>query len=373
MLLTNCIYGIYSTLTNKPIVTPNDKPIKISKPSSHATEIIIEADHALHAHRIELNARAGAVTRKGHALRADNGEWVIALEGEKVRKVSKEAVPLELVPYLAAKDESDDFRKKVLLAGYGFAVTDMHLDLRGRRGRAILDTPWGPIETDMHMAKDGELLRADTGSTGSHRVDAARLDEGFSPPELPGSAAIPVRGKGKVLLVQNTKRQPPPALPGQSVALRKQGWRVEFDRIRTKLDPRIVRLSREVDQLLHDAHDAPGAGADDALSLGRGDCTAHATLFADMAAQQGFETRLVTGYRIDDDTMVRHRWVTVKQGNTWIPVDPTFNEAPAAEGHHLALAVHGDSTAEIALVDEAVFRGFSKVRASWTGASLATR
>jgi hypothetical protein len=202
------------------------------------TEITIDADLDLRAQRVELLARAGAVTRQGQAVRADDGSWVIALEGEKVRRASRDAVPLELVPYLAARHEGREYDSEVLLAGYGFAVTQLHLRHDGRQGRAVLDTQWGKIESDLTLAGNGSLERATTGSTGSVRVGEGRLKERFTPPELPMSTTIPVSGNGRVLLVQNTTRQPPPALAGQSVALRKGGWRIEFDRRAPRLDPR---------------------------------------------------------------------------------------------------------------------------------------
>lgn len=337
------------------------------------TEIVIHADKNLYATRVELRATSGAVVRTGHALRADNGRWIIALEGEAVREAPADAVPLELVPYLVGKHGTPDFRSRVLLAGYGFAITSMSLAHEGREGKAVLETQWGDIETSLQLGKNGTLMRADTGSTGSVRVGAARLKEKFTPPELPGQSAIPVRGKGTVLLVENADRQPPPALGGQSVSLRKNGWRIQFDAQPTTVSKRVAKLTREVDSLLKDAHDAPGAGAGDALELGRGDCTAHATLFVDLAAEQGIEAKLITGFRLDGSKLFRHRWVAVREGDSWIQVDPTFGEAPVAPGNHLALAVHGDSTAQIALVDEAVFRGLDNARARWVSAEIASR
>lgn len=342
-------------------------------PVDSETEIIIAADHDLRATRVDLKARAGAVTRQGNALRADDGSWVIALEGEAVRKADARAVPLELVPYLLAQNGMETYTSPVLLAGYGFAVTQMQVDHRGRRGRATLKTEWGDIETRLKMAGDGALLSAATGEAGSLRVDAKRLKESFAAPELPGLSNIPVSGQGSVLLIENATREPPPALAGQSVSLTKEGWRIQFDRKRAKLSRPLVALSSQVDAMLSDAHDAPGAGAGDALELGRGDCTAHAALFVDLAAEQGIEAKLVTGFRVNGEQLARHRWVAVKQGNTWVQVDPTFNEAPVKPGQHLALAIHGDSTAQIALVDEAVFRGFAKATAKWQEATVAGR
>ncbi len=337
------------------------------------TEIVIHANQQLYATRVELRARAGAVVRTGNALRADNGKWIIALEGEPVREAPADAVPLELVPYLVGRHGSADFQSKVLLAGYGFAVTKMKLSHEGRQGKATLETQWGDIETRLVLGKDGTLVRAATGSTGSVRVGAARLKESFSPPELPGTSTIPVRGSGNILVVENALRQPPPAIGGQSVSLRKDGWRIQFDKEPAAVSKQIASLTREVDSLLKDAHDAPGAGGNDALELGRGDCTAHSTLFVDLAAEQGIDAKLVTGFRLDGKKFFRHRWVAVRYGDTWVQVDPTFGEAPVSPGNHLALAVHGDSTAQIALVDEAVFRGLGKARARWVRTSVASR
>lgn len=337
------------------------------------TEIVIHADKNLHATRVELRAQAGAVVRTGHAVRADDGGWVIALEGEAVRRAPADAVPLELVPYIVGREGSADFQSKVLLAGYGFAVTDMNLAHQGNRGTAVLKTQWGDIETSLVLGKNGTLMSAATGSTGSVRVGAARLKEKFSAPELPGQSAIPVRGTGNVLVVENAVRQPPPAIGGQSISLRKNGWRIQFDDQPARVSKQIASLTREVDSLLKDAHDAPGAGAGDALELGRGDCTAHSTLLVDLAAEQGIEAKLVTGFRLDGKNLFRHRWVAVRQGQSWVQVDPTFGEAPVTPGNHLALAVHGDSTAQIALVDEAVFRGLDKARAKWVRAAVASR
>jgi hypothetical protein len=342
-------------------------------PVDSETEVIIQADTNLHATRVELRARAGAVTRQGQAVRADDGSWVIALEGEAVRKAPSSAVPLELVPYVVARSKKSTYRGKVLLAGYGFAITNMKLKHDGRHGQVTLKTDWGDIVSELRMAGDGSLQQADTGSTGSVRVGANRIKEPFKRAELPGLSSIPLSGAGTILVVDNALRQPPPALGGQSVSLRKNGWSVQFEKKPVRVSKRIQDLVREVDSLLKDSHDAPGAGGEDAMALGRGDCTAHSTLLVDLASEQNLEAKLVTGFRIDNKKLVRHRWVTIKQGKDWIQVDPTFGEAPAATGKHLTLAVHGDSTAQIALVDEAVFRGLSAAKAKWVKPRVASR
>jgi transglutaminase-like putative cysteine protease len=102
--------------------------------------------------------------------------------------------------------------------------------------------------------------------------------------------------------------------------------------------------------------------------LGRGDCTAHARLFAAFATARGHRVRLVTGLRLDDTDgawrLVRHRWVAVELEGQWIQVDPTYAEVPA-RARLFGLAVHGASTAELALVDEVAFAGIAGARAAF--------
>jgi transglutaminase-like putative cysteine protease len=71
---------------------------------------------------------------------------------------------------------------------------------------------------------------------------------------------------------------------------------------------------------------------------------------------------VVTGYRLDGDRLVRHRWALVALDGRWLAVDPTLGELPAAPGH-LALAAHGGSAAELTVVDETAFAGLARARA----------
>jgi hypothetical protein len=335
------------------------------------TEIIIDTDPQLRARRIELTANAGAVKRKGNAVRAKDGSWVLALDGEPVRSAPANAVPIELIPFLIAQQDADDFRGKVILAGYGFAVADINIQRDGRKAVATLDTEWGPLKTTFDLEGDGVLERAATDSTASVRVDADKLDQKFRAPELPARASIPVRGNGQSLVVDNVKRKAPRDIPGQTITAKSGQWQVSFERA-PQTDKALDGISREVDRLLDETYDAPGAGAGDALALGRGDCTAHSSLFVQLASERGMNAKMVTGYRLDGKQLVRHRWVTVKRGKRWVSVDPTIGE-PMQRGHYLALAVHGATTADIAMVDEVVFLGLGRAKATRRGPKVAQR
>jgi transglutaminase-like putative cysteine protease len=47
----------------------------------------------------------------------------------------------------------------------------------------------------------------------------------------------------------------------------------------------------------------------------------------------------VTGFRVDGDRLVRHRWAVSWTGTAWIAVDAAFGAVPAG-GDLVGLAVH---------------------------------
>ncbi len=62
----------------------------------------------------------------------------------------------------------------------------------------------------------------------------------------------------------------------------------------------------------------------------KGDCTEHAVLAAALLRRLGVPARGVTGWVAAGRTFGLHLWVEVKLRDRWIPVDPTFDEAPAS-------------------------------------------
>ena len=62
----------------------------------------------------------------------------------------------------------------------------------------------------------------------------------------------------------------------------------------------------------------------------RGDCTEHAVLAVALLRRLGVPARGVTGWVGLDETLGLHFWVEVRLGDRWVPVDPTFDQAPAS-------------------------------------------
>lgn len=62
----------------------------------------------------------------------------------------------------------------------------------------------------------------------------------------------------------------------------------------------------------------------------RGDCTEHGVLAVALLRRLGVPSRGVTGWVGLGETLGLHFWVEVKLGNRWVPVDPTFDQAPAS-------------------------------------------
>ena len=62
----------------------------------------------------------------------------------------------------------------------------------------------------------------------------------------------------------------------------------------------------------------------------RGDCTEHGVLAVALLRKLGVPSRGVVGWVAAGGTLGLHFWVEVKLKSRWVPVDPTFDEAPAS-------------------------------------------
>ncbi|HJW73796.1 MAG TPA: transglutaminase domain-containing protein [Geothrix sp.] len=62
----------------------------------------------------------------------------------------------------------------------------------------------------------------------------------------------------------------------------------------------------------------------------RGDCTEHGVLAVALLRKLGVPARGVTGWVALGNTMGLHFWVEVRLLDRWVPVDPTFDQAPAS-------------------------------------------
>lgn len=315
----------------------------------------------------------------------------------------------------------------VMLPGHGFAIADMRVVATGSREFAvsIIGAPVAGAHSDdrAHMrgrwrfTRYGSLARADDDNgVAAVRAHPRELAVPFEAPEMVLAAGIPVHGirpddgSRAVLRIEPVERvAAPPPLPGQRVHVRGRTWTVEFvpgdqpgngssapvqpglkagelgapppdpqfrelagdivaaarGRADT-LDRRaeVAALVRATDRLIADDLGATVTEARSALALGRGDCTAHATLFYELARARAVPARLVTGYRVDGDRLIRHRWALAAVDGAWLAVDPTHGEMPA-QAQLFGLAVHGPSAADLAIVDETAFSGFTDAAAYW--------
>ena len=72
------------------------------------------------------------------------------------------------------------------------------------------------------------------------------------------------------------------------------------------------------------------ASAQEVARTPRGDCTEHGTLAVALLRRLGVPARGVTGWVAFGESMGLHFWVEARIGGRWIPLDPTFDEAPAS-------------------------------------------
>jgi len=376
------------------------------------TEIRVELDDDLRARRVTVTRDSGGSRITGEARRGEDGEWRVQFGDEPARAIDGATVPLELLPAFLAAGAEPRFEGQVMLPGYGFATAELYARPASgdpRRVVVALVVPAGVLRQELVFDERG-LVRIDApGAVEARRVEPALIAEAFEPPELVDSVSISVSGRAPEradivrLVLDGVTAPEPPALPAQHVRVVDGRWEVTLapgfnseavadhvaalattappDQAMAALAAAIVSesgarapmqeiaaLARYTDRLIEDDLAVASADARTAFALGRGDCTAHATVFAAFAAARGFEVRLVTGYRLtpadDGHRLVRHRWAIARVDDLWIAVDPTYGEAPAA-ALDLGLAIHGASAAEIALIDELTFAGFRTTTAAF--------
>ena len=72
------------------------------------------------------------------------------------------------------------------------------------------------------------------------------------------------------------------------------------------------------------------ASAQEVARNGRGDCTEHGALAIALLRRLGVPCRAVAGWAALENTLGLHFWVEVELGDRWVPIDPTFDQAPAS-------------------------------------------
>ncbi|HWN71243.1 MAG TPA: transglutaminase domain-containing protein [Haliangium sp.] len=377
-------------------------------------DLVIDMDARLRSGRVAVRQIASGAVRHGLAERNDRGDWLVTYGDEPVRMIPGEAVPAEQIPLLLAASPGDAvvrFDGPVMLPGYGFAVAHLRVHAEDARHLlATLSSVEGELRSRFVLGQGGTVLRVEgEDGSGAERVDPAAVAAPFAAPEVVDAASIPLayataQAALAPALVVLEPIAPghalPPPLPGQHIAPGHGAWTVRLsqgdalapavasgpyrpvapepapDAALERLAARIIAqasatgdqraeafaLARATAALLADDLGATAASANAALMLGRGDCTAHAVLFAGLARASGIPVRLVTGLRVAGDRLIRHRWAIVAVDGAWIAVDPTHGEAPAS-ARLIGLAVHGTRTAELALADDVAFAGLSRIRA----------
>jgi transglutaminase-like putative cysteine protease len=102
------------------------------------------------------------------------------------------------------------------------------------------------------------------------------------------------------------------------------------------------------------------ASAREVCHTPRGDCTEHGVLAVALLRRLGVPARGVTGWVALGDTLGLHFWVEVKLEDRWVPVDPTFDQAPAS-AFRIKLG-HTDLSDLGSVGWESAVMGFSGVR-----------
>jgi hypothetical protein len=321
-------------------------------PVSIETAIEIAADAALVPSRVAWTATPGG---RATAIRGPAG-WTVDGDGAVPRRTLPDAVPAELVPLLARRDGR--FAGRVFLPARAFVVGEGRIDpVAPRRLIARLVTGGAIAESTIDIDADGSYARiVDGDGVIAIRATAAQAAEPFPLVDLIAATAIPIAGAPgpeRHLVIDGDVALP--SLPGQSAGAHPGGIELALSpRLAGDLPPppsspeaapgldRTPEIRALVAQVR--ARIAPDLAAGPAFAAAAaaataGDCTTYALAYAAHAARAGIPTRVVTGFRVDGDRLVRHRWAVSWTGRAWIAIDAAFGAAPAG-GDLIGLAVH---------------------------------
>jgi hypothetical protein len=335
-------------------------------PIAIATAIEVTADRALAPSRVTWTERAQA-TRRGEAVR-DAAGWTVTDGGDppRVARLPAAAIPAELAPLRVRRDGR--FVGPVFLPARGFVAGTGRIEpIAPRRliarlvfaadpGAAPAPAADATADATIDLGDDAMPVRVVDGEgVIATRITAAEAAAPFTPVDLIAATSIPLAG-------------PPPGGPGAPTrrlvldgdvtlpAVPGQAARVTADGIELALSPRLGGAlppgprgpdrTREILWLVAGVHRriAPDLAAHPATlhaaaAATTGDCTTFALAYAALAAERAIPTRVVTGFRVDGDRLVRHRWAVSWTGTAWIAVDAAFGAVPAG-GDLVGLAVH---------------------------------
>ena len=91
------------------------------------------------------------------------------------------------------------------------------------------------------------------------------------------------------------------------------------------------RITTFVYEWIRDKNYSVGfASAQEVARTPRGDCTEHGVLAVALLRRLGVPARGVTGWVAYGGSLGLHFWVEARIGGRWLPLDPTFDQAPAS-------------------------------------------
>jgi hypothetical protein len=324
-------------------------------PVSIATAIEVTADRALAASRVTWTERAQA-TRRGEAVR-DAAGWTVTDGADAVpARLPAAAIPAELAPLVVRRDGR--FAGPVFLPARGFVVGAGRIEpIAPRRliARMVFDAdpaaPGPAAEATIDLGDDAMPVRVVDGEgVIATRITAAEAAAPFAPVDLIAATAIPLAGAPGApprLVLEGDLAVPP--VPGQAAQITAAGIELALSpRLRGALPPgppgpdrtrEILWLVAHVHRRIAPDLAAHPATLHAAAAATAGDCTTFALAYAALATERGIPTRVVTGFRVDRDHLVRHRWAVSWTGGAWIAVDAAFGAVPAG-GDLVGLAVH---------------------------------
>jgi hypothetical protein len=369
-------------------------------PVALATTIEITADRRLVPSRVTWTEAAQAA-RHGEAVR-DPAGWTVT-DDAGVRRLPASAIPAELAPLVVRRDgrfagrvflPARDFAAGTgridpvapgrLVARLVLAPGALAQASAGTRTRVPSEagvmieaaaetaieaeaeaTNEATAEATIDLGDDAMPARVIDGEgVIATRITAAEAALPFTPVDLIAATSIPLlappgeasdgspteppRASPRRHLVLEGELAVPP-VPGQASRATRGGTLLELSsRLHGGLPPgpRGADRTRELVALVAQVRGriAPDlathpTSARAAVAATAGDCTTFALVYAALAADRAIPTRVVTGFRVDGDRLVRHRWAVSWTGRAWIAIDAAFGAVPAG-GDLVGLAVH---------------------------------
>lgn len=269
-----------------------------------------------------------------------NDVWV-DLKGNTL----KESVRDDLVVTLA----EDEATAKLYLADAALAKRDAVLDFSLIR----VDPPIERPEQLKRLAVELTGIPATLPVPEGKGQRAARLPDGRVLFTMPNPGYAPPPGEGPTA----SDRAPSTRIPSDApeiVAARDAILGSESDparRVRLLVD----WVSREIRGTVTDSQSPL-----ETLKSRAGNCQSHARLYAALSRAAGIPTRFVSGLvYAPGQGFLYHSWAESYLSGEWLPVDPTFGEAPANPTH--IKLVEGDSADEMGLLAGMIGRTKAKV------------